>query len=40
MTTYKHLKTNPTLSTTQDVNKFVNNLLENKMITKEASFRQ
>jgi len=33
------LKTNPTASTTKHVNKFVNNLLESKKITKEASFR-
>jgi len=28
--TYKHLKTNPIASKTQDVNKFGNNLLESK----------
>jgi len=37
--TYKPLKTNPTASTTKDVNKFINNLLESNKITKEASFR-
>jgi len=37
--TYKHLKTNPTVFITKDVNKFVNNLLETKTITKEASFK-
>ena len=36
--TYKHLETNPTVSTTEDINKFVNNLLETKTITKEANF--
>jgi len=37
--TYKHLKTNPTASTTKDVNEFASNLLETKRIPKEASFR-
>jgi len=37
--TYKPLKTKPTASTTKDVNKFINNLLESNKITKEASFR-
>ena len=37
--TYKPLKTNPTASTTKDVNKFTNNLLESNKITEEASFR-
>jgi len=37
--TYKPRKTNPTASTTEDVNKFINNLLESNKITKEASFR-
>jgi len=37
--TYKHLKTQPTASTTKVVNKFVNNLLKTKQITKETSFR-
>jgi len=36
--TYKNLKTHPTASTMNDVNKFVNNLLETKKITKETSF--
>jgi len=36
---YKCLETNPTASTTKNVNKFVNNLLETSKITKEASFR-
>jgi len=35
--TYKHLKTNTTASTTQDVNKFVTNLLESKKITKKQA---
>jgi len=35
---YKHLKTNPTASTTKDVNKVVNNLLETNKIKEEASF--
>jgi len=39
LTTYKHVNTNPTASTTKDVNKFVNNLPETKKITKETSFR-
>jgi len=39
LTGYKHVNTNLTASTTKDVNKFVNNLPETKMITKEASFR-
>jgi len=37
--TYTRLKTNPTASTSKDVNKFINNLLESNKITKEASFR-
>jgi len=37
--TYKRLKTNPTASTTTEVNKFINNLLESNKITKEAGFR-
>ena len=37
--TYKHLKTNPTVSTNKDVNKCVNNFLEIKKNTKEASFK-
>jgi len=37
--TYKNLRTNATISKTKDVNKFVNNLLENKKIRKEASFK-
>ena len=36
---YKHLKTNPTVSTTKDVNKLINNFLETKMITKQACFK-
>jgi len=38
--TYKRLKTNPNASTTKDVNKCINNLLESNKITKEASFRR
>ena len=37
--TYKHRETNPIVSTTKDANQSVNNLLETKTITKEASFR-
>ena len=37
--TYRHLQTNPTVSKTKDVNKFINNFLETKKITKEASFK-
>jgi len=37
--TYKRLKTSPTASTTKEVNKLINNLLESNKITKEASFR-
>jgi len=37
--TYKRLKTSPTASTTKEVNKFINNLLESNKIIKEASFR-
>ena len=37
--TYKRRKTNPTASTTKDVNKFTNNLLESNKITNETSFR-
>ena len=37
--TYKRLKTNATVTATKDVNKFLNSLLENKKIPKEASFR-
>jgi len=37
--TYKHLNTNPTLSTTKYVNKFVNNFLKTIKITEETSFR-
>jgi len=36
---YKHPKTNPTASTTKEVSIFVNNLVETKKTTKEASFR-
>jgi len=35
--TYKPLKTNPTTSTTKDVNKFINNLLKSNNITKEQA---
>jgi len=35
--TYKHFKTNATASTIQDVNKFVNNLLEITKITKKQA---
>jgi len=38
--TYKRLKTNPNASTTKDVNKCINNLLESNKITKEACFRR
>jgi len=37
--TYKHLKTNPIVSTNKDVNKRVNNFLEIRKNTKEASFK-
>ena len=37
--TYKHFKTNPIASTTHDVNKFVNNLLESKHITRKQVLR-
>jgi len=37
--TYKHLKANPTVSTNKDVDKCVNNFLEIKNNTKEASFK-
>jgi len=36
---YKHLNINPHAFVTKNVNNFVNNLLETKKITKEASFR-
>jgi len=36
---YKPLKINPTVSTTKDLNQFVNNLLETNKVIKEASFR-
>jgi len=36
---YKRLKTSPTATTTKEVNKFINNLLESNRTTKEASFR-
>jgi len=35
--TYKYLKTNATASTTQDANKFVNNLLESTKTTKKQA---
>jgi len=37
--TYRHHKTKQIASTTKDVNKFINNFLESKKITKEASFK-
>ena len=37
--TYKRFETNPTASTTKDLNKFMKNLLESNKITKEASIR-
>jgi len=35
--TYKPLKTNPTASTTKDVNKFINNLLKSKRSQKRQA---